>query len=268
MTKQWDTYEATIKSLYAENTLSVVRQIMIDKYGFRASTRAYRGRLIRWGVRKYNCRRVSDRGSSPTCSANDGAFSSESDSTSPILTSRGGGDIVLPATDHDTAHHLLQIDVGRRASNDGHLAMPDRNNQQYGTGIGGHHQIQVYSTDDSYGNKAKAVLSPPHSSSGVQYEWNAAPSPLTSHNNNNNNNSTSNDVNSFDNNANATMSPAYFTGYTQIDQPTSASAAYTTTIETSYNDLPDRSINSHGHRLGYYRTQSRQQEHDYRGAAG
>lgn len=37
MTKQWEMYEATIKTLYAENTLSVVRQLMIEKYGFRAS---------------------------------------------------------------------------------------------------------------------------------------------------------------------------------------------------------------------------------------
>lgn len=37
MTKQWDMHEATIKQLYAENTLAVVRQMMIDRYGFKAS---------------------------------------------------------------------------------------------------------------------------------------------------------------------------------------------------------------------------------------
>ncbi|KAI6091448.1 hypothetical protein F4821DRAFT_254767 [Hypoxylon rubiginosum] len=269
MTKQWDTYEATIKTLYAENTLSVVRQIMIDKYGFRASTRAYRGRLIRWGVRKYNCRKLSDRASSPASSANDGAFSSESDSASPVLASRSGGDHALPATDHDTTHHQLQADVGRRASDGGHLAMPGRINQQYGTMVGGNHQTQAYSTDDPYGNKTKAVLSPPQSS-GVQYEWNATPSPLTSHNNN----STSNGVANFDNHAiananvsaDATMSPPYFTSYTQMAAPGSvSSASYAATIETSYNDVPDH---SHGHSLRYYRTPSQQQGHDYDGAVG
>lgn len=57
MTKQWDQYEETIKALYADHTLAQVRQIMTAKYNFNASTRAYRGRLIKWDVRKYNCRR-------------------------------------------------------------------------------------------------------------------------------------------------------------------------------------------------------------------
>ncbi|ORY61242.1 uncharacterized protein BCR38DRAFT_525680 [Pseudomassariella vexata] len=37
MTKPWDTYEATIKSLYTKHTLSTVRQIMLQEYGFKAS---------------------------------------------------------------------------------------------------------------------------------------------------------------------------------------------------------------------------------------
>lgn len=37
MTKPWDLHEATIKKLYAENTLAVVRKTMIDRYNFKAS---------------------------------------------------------------------------------------------------------------------------------------------------------------------------------------------------------------------------------------
>lgn len=37
MTKAWELHEETIKKLYAENTLAVVRRTMIDKYNFTAS---------------------------------------------------------------------------------------------------------------------------------------------------------------------------------------------------------------------------------------
>jgi hypothetical protein len=37
MTKPWDLHEATIKKLYAENTLAVVRKIMIEEHNFKAS---------------------------------------------------------------------------------------------------------------------------------------------------------------------------------------------------------------------------------------
>ncbi|KAI2609669.1 uncharacterized protein GGS25DRAFT_225880 [Hypoxylon fragiforme] len=73
MTKQWEVYEDTIKNLYTENTLSVVRQTMMDRYGFKASTRAYRGRLIRWNVRKYNCRKRGEERSPSSSSARDGS---------------------------------------------------------------------------------------------------------------------------------------------------------------------------------------------------
>ncbi|KAI1148916.1 hypothetical protein F4825DRAFT_464514 [Nemania diffusa] len=82
MTKAWELHEETIKKLYAENTLAVVRRTMIDKYNFTASTRAYRGRLIKWGVRKYNCRR---RSGSISASSPDGSVS-ESDIASPTLS--------------------------------------------------------------------------------------------------------------------------------------------------------------------------------------
>lgn len=70
MTKQWDQYEATIRALYAEHTLSTVRQIMIERHGFNASVRAYRGRLDRWNVRKYNKR--NRNGSVSSASGSDG----------------------------------------------------------------------------------------------------------------------------------------------------------------------------------------------------
>ncbi|KAK5626310.1 hypothetical protein RRF57_002025 [Xylaria bambusicola] len=57
---------------------------MIDRYNFKASTRAYRGRLIKWGVRKYNCRRRSESGSISVCSPGDSM--SRSNSASPPLS--------------------------------------------------------------------------------------------------------------------------------------------------------------------------------------
>ncbi|KAI1422455.1 hypothetical protein F5Y12DRAFT_799575 [Xylaria sp. FL1777] len=84
MTKPWELHEATIKKLYAENTLAVVRKTMIERYNFKASTRAYRGRLIKWGVRKYNCRRRGD-GGSISAGSPDGSVSG-SDTASPTLS--------------------------------------------------------------------------------------------------------------------------------------------------------------------------------------
>ncbi|KAI1310661.1 hypothetical protein F5Y03DRAFT_345169 [Xylaria venustula] len=81
MTKSWELHEVTIKELYKENTLAVVRKIMIERYNFKASTRAYRGRLIKWNVRKYNRRRPSDGGSRSA----DGSMSG-SDTASPTLS--------------------------------------------------------------------------------------------------------------------------------------------------------------------------------------
>lgn len=57
MTTDWEKYHDVILSLYEQHSLATVRQIMLDKYGFHASIRAYRGRLDRWGVRKYNRKR-------------------------------------------------------------------------------------------------------------------------------------------------------------------------------------------------------------------
>ncbi|KAI1141888.1 hypothetical protein F5Y05DRAFT_374128 [Hypoxylon sp. FL0543] len=163
MTKQWEAYEATIKDLYAENTLSVVRQIMIEKYGFRASVRAYRGRLIRWGVRKYNCRKRSSSRSSGG-SANEAGSSSGEDASSPTMTTTSAG-----------------IASNRRTAG-GHLAMPGQVNQPYGAMDRGS-QGQLYNADNSYESKPKVLLSPPLSQSGggannMQYGWDAGSPPL------------------------------------------------------------------------------------------
>ncbi|KAF3054931.1 hypothetical protein GL218_07327 [Daldinia childiae] len=163
MTKPWDVYEATIKDLYADNTLSVVRQIMIDQYGFRAS--AYRGRLIRWGVRKYNCRkRVSP--SVSNSSADEGSsFTSGSDTASPIMAA-------ATTTIGDTRAILPRV-MMKQGDADGHLAMPVRMNQQYDQS----HQHQVFSTDNSFDSKPRAFHpAPQHNNNGnsngsMQYGW-------------------------------------------------------------------------------------------------
>ncbi|KAI1411073.1 hypothetical protein F5Y13DRAFT_191660 [Hypoxylon sp. FL1857] len=172
MTKQWDVYEATIKDLYAENTLSVVRQIMIEQYGFKASVRAYRGRLIRWGVRKYNCRKRSGSSSSrgSAGSANEAGFSSGSDTSSPTMTAA-----VATATSALSHSAGAGVDAARRIGA-GHLAMPG---QPYAG-----HQAQIYNADN-YETKPKVLLSPPlsqssqsSSSANMQYAWDASSPPL------------------------------------------------------------------------------------------
>ncbi|PSS03428.1 Clr5 domain-domain-containing protein [Coniella lustricola] len=56
MTKEWNRWEETIKTIYKGQgkTLEETMQIMKDEYNFIASIRAYRSRLKRWGCVKYN----------------------------------------------------------------------------------------------------------------------------------------------------------------------------------------------------------------------
>ncbi|KAI1088265.1 hypothetical protein F5B19DRAFT_472085 [Rostrohypoxylon terebratum] len=158
MTKQWDMHEATIKQLYAENTLAVVRQIMIDRYGFKASVRAYRGRLIRWGVRKYNCRkRASSDGSG---SVRDSSFPGSPDATPPSMMA-------------NTMATQVPYNTG------GHLAMPQQINQQPLYNPMDDHRARMYNAQNSYDIKPKPILSPPqtHLSNGnggngnLGYAW-------------------------------------------------------------------------------------------------
>ncbi|KAI1872374.1 uncharacterized protein JN550_004093 [Neoarthrinium moseri] len=56
MTKPWESYEETIKTLYETHTLATVQEIMEKRYGFKASTRSYRQKLDSWGCTKYKKR--------------------------------------------------------------------------------------------------------------------------------------------------------------------------------------------------------------------
>ncbi|KAL1841659.1 hypothetical protein VTJ49DRAFT_6765 [Mycothermus thermophilus] len=59
MTKQWDKYREIIVAEYKHlnKPLREVQRVMSQRYGFRASTRAYRSRFDRWGIHKYSRRR-------------------------------------------------------------------------------------------------------------------------------------------------------------------------------------------------------------------
>lgn len=58
-------------------------KVLADTSGNR--TRAYRGRLVKWGMRKYNCRRRSDCSSILSAGSQDGSMSGL-DAASPILS--------------------------------------------------------------------------------------------------------------------------------------------------------------------------------------
>ncbi|KAI1472638.1 uncharacterized protein F4812DRAFT_409743 [Daldinia caldariorum] len=181
MTKPWEAYEATIKDLYAENTLSVVRQIMIDRYGFKASVRAYRGRLIRWGVRKYNCRKRASPSTSHSSTDDGSSFTSGSDTASPIMTAAATATTTITTTIGDARAILPRTAMKQGDSSDGHLAMPLRMNQQY-------NPSHIFSVDTSFNSKPnKAFMLAPQanngnnsggggggsssSNNGLQFEW-------------------------------------------------------------------------------------------------
>ncbi|KAK3995798.1 Clr5 domain-containing protein [Cladorrhinum sp. PSN332] len=58
MTKPWDEYREIIIAEYKDQNkpLHVVQRTMEEKYGFKASTRAYRSRFDKWGIHKYTHR--------------------------------------------------------------------------------------------------------------------------------------------------------------------------------------------------------------------
>ncbi|KXX83476.1 hypothetical protein MMYC01_200018 [Madurella mycetomatis] len=62
MTKQWEKYREVIIAEYKgqNKPLHEVQRIMRERYGFKASTRAYRSRFDRWQIHKYS-RRKSTR---------------------------------------------------------------------------------------------------------------------------------------------------------------------------------------------------------------
>ncbi|KAK3316165.1 Clr5 domain-containing protein [Apodospora peruviana] len=59
MTKAWDEHRGKIVGFYKEQNkpLHEVQRIMEKEYRFTASTRAYRSRFDKWGIRKYSCRK-------------------------------------------------------------------------------------------------------------------------------------------------------------------------------------------------------------------
>ncbi|KAK3898912.1 hypothetical protein C8A05DRAFT_37479 [Staphylotrichum tortipilum] len=62
MTKQWEKYREIIIAEYKgqNKPLHEVQRVMKQRYGFRASTRAYRSRFDRWGIHKYSRRKRSE----------------------------------------------------------------------------------------------------------------------------------------------------------------------------------------------------------------
>ncbi|KAI0863869.1 hypothetical protein F4860DRAFT_20831 [Xylaria cubensis] len=159
MTKPWDLHEATIKKLYAEKTLSQVRKIMIEKYNFKASTRAYRGRLDKWGVRKYNCRRRSDCGSISAGSP-EGSMSG-SDTASPTLSQ----------STIERSHDPAPYPTGRhaRVTQSGMSSIQGRSYSNMA--------MDTHHTDSEHYSRNRTHASPTH---GIQYGWNIPQTQSTS----------------------------------------------------------------------------------------
>ncbi|KAK4180108.1 Clr5 domain-containing protein [Triangularia setosa] len=59
MTKPWEQFREVIIAEYRDNNrpLKEVKQLMEERYRFRASIRAYRSRFDKWGIQKYSRRR-------------------------------------------------------------------------------------------------------------------------------------------------------------------------------------------------------------------
>ncbi|KXJ96768.1 Clr5 domain-domain-containing protein [Microdochium bolleyi] len=121
MTKSWDTYRSIIIDLYSDRTLAEVRQIMQRDYGFEASTRAYRGRLIKWGVRKYNTRRP-DGSVSGDEDGDGGSSLSDTESPSPARQQRDRGQARQSRQDHPLPHY--PTDRQRRGRGDSQATTP------------------------------------------------------------------------------------------------------------------------------------------------
>ncbi|KAI2633184.1 hypothetical protein GGS26DRAFT_69944 [Hypomontagnella submonticulosa] len=267
MTKQWDMYEATIKELYAENTLAVVRQIMIDQYGFRASVRAYRGRLIRWGIRKYNCRKRASSSASGSGGSSNGGFSSGSEAASPTLTAVSSSTTTTGNAVVTSAPMLSSRNMGmsRRPGN-GHLAMPTgRMSQHYSTvSVDSGCQAPVYSTDNSYETKPKVLLSPPISTSSegrgsMQYSWDtassSAPPPLIKRDSD-----ASSDLDGYHHGAETMAPPTYFGTY----GTPMVSGHYATSPAVGSVGYEDAGHGVRGGGMGYYEPHH-QQQHPQRG---
>ncbi|KAI0438231.1 hypothetical protein F4803DRAFT_105238 [Xylaria telfairii] len=159
MTKPWELHEATIKKLYSEKTLSDVRKIMIEKYNFKASTRAYRGRLDKWGVRKYNCRRRSD-GGSVSAGSPEGSISG-SDIASPTLSQP-----------HVEKHRDSSSYPTGQQTRDSEPGMPNLLGRPYST-----MDMDTHRTDTEHYSRNRTLISP---TQDIPYGWNLSPTQPTS----------------------------------------------------------------------------------------
>ncbi|KAK3381397.1 Clr5 domain-containing protein [Podospora didyma] len=94
MTKTWDDNRKTIIRIYKDENkpLHEVRRIMEEEHQFKASTRAYRSRFVRWGIRKYTSRKRPD-------SSNTAKNRPPSDDTSLSPSSREDDDGRSPPTE-------------------------------------------------------------------------------------------------------------------------------------------------------------------------
>ncbi|KAI1504705.1 hypothetical protein F5X99DRAFT_347533 [Biscogniauxia marginata] len=218
MTKPWEMHETTIKRLYSENKLADVRRIMSEEYNFIASTRAYRGRLKRWGTHKYNCKRRNERASS-AASSRDICWGS-SDATSSMMA---------PYSMASTYNVASGYTEARRIGDSSQMETLDRVGQQ------------CVPTDSSYGlsydesSRNKVMLSPPNSD--VSFSWSV---PIT-------HTSTSSD--GFGH-AGASTSPTYFE-CTPLTPPPNAQSS---TVSYPTEHHPHTSVNQD---LGFYQSQNR-----------
>ncbi|KAI0601991.1 hypothetical protein F4775DRAFT_295056 [Biscogniauxia sp. FL1348] len=154
MTKPWEMHENTIKRLYSEHKLADVRKIMSEKYNFTASTRAYRGRLKRWGTHKYNCKRRNKRALS--CASSNDMYWTSSDTTSSMMAQYS-----IPST-----YDVTPMYTGtRRVSDNRGVETIDEVSHQCAPTNGSYHRFYNES-------KEKIILSPPQSD--VSYTWNVS----------------------------------------------------------------------------------------------
>ncbi|KAI1631224.1 hypothetical protein F4809DRAFT_633362 [Biscogniauxia mediterranea] len=124
---------------------------MSEEYNFTASTRAYRGRLKRWGTHKYNCKRRNKRAFS--CASSNDIYWANSDTTSSMMAQYS-----MPSTYDVTPAYTGT----RHVSDNSEMETVDEVNHQ---GAPTHSSYDQFYKE----SKEKAILSPPQSD--VPYTW-------------------------------------------------------------------------------------------------
>lgn len=149
MTKDWDRYRDTIISLYTQHSLATVRQIMVDQYGFCASLRAYRGRLDRWGIRRYMPRKRGYQDSEEGSVTN--SFALQSMNSENASVAQGSLEYLPSGT----------IQTG------GFSPLPERPKSRLFGGNTSEHAMPSGSTrNDAFGLDSAAYMSPPETTLG------------------------------------------------------------------------------------------------------